>query len=65
MTGSDLMVVVPWLVFAAGLGIVCFLLVRSTGAARTRRPFRDRRPWPHHDPQETRCPENHETARPL
>jgi hypothetical protein len=50
MTGSDLIVLTPWLVFAASLAVVCLLLVRS----RRRQ-----------DPQETRCPENHEPARPL
>ena len=61
MTGSDLIVVAPWFVFAVGVAVVCLLLVRSTRASGSRRSFRDRR---RHDPQETKCPENNEPARP-
>jgi len=34
MTGGDLMVLVPWLVFAAALTVVCVLLFRSRRARR-------------------------------
>ncbi len=64
MTGSDLIVVAPWVVFAVGLAVVCLLLFRSTRASGPRRSFRDRRSCRRHDPQETRCPENNEAARP-
>ena len=31
MTGSDLLVLAPWLVFIAGLAVICVLLLRSRG----------------------------------
>jgi hypothetical protein len=76
MTGSDLIVLAPWLVFAVGLAVVCLLLLRSTRASGSRRSFRTfrmfrmfraRHPrWPRrrHDPQEMRCRENNAQARP-
>ena len=70
MTGSDLIVLAPWLVFAVGLAVVCLLLLRSTRASRSRRSFRmfrarhSRRPRRRHDPQEMRCRENNAQARP-
>ena len=73
MTGSDLIVLAPWLVFAVGLAVVCLLLLRSTRATGSRRPFRtfrafrarrSRRPRRRHDPQEMRCRENNAQARP-
>ena len=73
MTGSDLIVLAPWLVFAVGLAVVCLLLLRSTRASRSRRSFRSfrafrgrraRRPRRRHDPQEMRCRENKAPARP-
>jgi hypothetical protein len=70
MTGSDLIVLAPWLVFAVGLAVVCLLLLRSTRAAGSRRSFRafrarrSRRPRRRHDPQEMRCRENNAQARP-
>jgi len=70
MTGSDLIVLAPWLVFAVGLAVVCLLLLRSTRASRSRRSFRmfrarhPRRPRRRHDPQELRCRENNAQARP-
>jgi hypothetical protein len=70
MTGSDLIVLAPWLVFAVGLAVVCLLLLRSTRASGSRRSFRmfrarhPRRPRRRHDPQETRCRENNAQARP-
>ena len=70
MTGSDLIVLAPWLVFAVGLAVVCLLLLRSTRAAGSRRSFRmfrarhPRRPRRRHDPQELRCRENNAQARP-
>jgi hypothetical protein len=38
MTGSDLIVLAPWLVFAVGLAVVCLLLIRSNRASGPRRP---------------------------
>jgi hypothetical protein len=71
MSGSDLIVLAPWLVFAVGLAVVCLLLVRSTRAAGARRSFRSfrarrpaRRSRRRHDPQEMRCRENNAQARP-
>jgi len=79
MTGSDLIVLAPWLVFAVGLAVVCLLLLRSTRASGARRSFRSfrpfrafrafrarrsRRPGRRHDPQEMRCRENNAPARP-
>ena len=70
MTGSDLIVLAPWLVFAVGLAVVCLLLLRSTRASGSRRSFRmfrarhPRRPRRRHDPQEMRCGENNAQARP-
>jgi hypothetical protein len=71
MTGSDLIVLAPWLVFAVGLAVVCLLLVRSTRSAGARRSFRSfrarrsaRRSRRRHDPQEMRCRENNAQARP-
>ena len=53
MTGADLIVLAPWIAFAAGLAVIGVLLLRS------RRPSR-RRP----DPQETRCQPKNVKARP-
>jgi hypothetical protein len=79
MTGSDLIVLAPWLVFAVGLAVVCLLLLRSNRASGSRRSFRSlrfsrafrsfrarrsRRPRRRHDPQEMRCRENNAQARP-
>lgn len=70
MTGSDLIVLAPWLVFAVGLAVVCLLLLRSSRASGSRRSFRmfrarhPRRPRRRHDPQEMRCRENNAQARP-
>lgn len=70
MTGSDLIVLAPWLVFAVALAVVCLLLLRSTRASGSRRSFRtfryrrSRRPRRRHDPQEVRCRENNAQARP-
>lgn len=73
MTGADLIVLAPWLVFAVALAVVCLLLLRSTRAPGPRRSFRTfrtfrarrpRRPGRRHDPQEMRCRENNAQARP-
>ena len=70
MSGSDWIVLAPWLVFAVGLAVVCLLLLRSTRASGSRRSFRTfrarhpRRPRQRHDPQEMRCRENNAQARP-
>jgi hypothetical protein len=71
MTGSDLIVLAPWLVFAVGLAVVCLLLVRSTRGSGARRSFRSfrarrspRRSRRRHDPQEMRCRENNAQAGP-
>lgn len=49
MTGSDLLVLAPWLIFGAGLGAIGFRLLRQRGTARRNR--RDTRlPHPRPDP---------------
>jgi len=42
MTGSDLLVLAPWIVFAVALAAICVLLLRSRheSRARHRRPSR-------------------------
>jgi hypothetical protein len=68
MTGTDLIVLTPWIVFAAGLAVIGFLLLRSHRASRPRpRATRSRRPPQppdHPDPEEARCPEPNAQARP-
>ena len=72
MTGSDLLVLAPWIVFIAGLAVICVLLLRSRGASgsRPRRPPRSapgdptgREPADRKDSQEARCRENNAEAR--
>jgi hypothetical protein len=69
MTGSDLIVLAPWLVFAVGLAVVCLLLLRSTRTAgawrslRARRSHRPRRSRRRHDPQEEQCRKKNAEAR--
>jgi hypothetical protein len=57
MTGIDLIVLAPWIVFAVGLAVICLLLLRSRRASGPRP--RGRRPGPPavSNPEETRCPE--------
>ena len=70
MTGADLIVLAPWLVFAVGLAVVCFLLLRSTRTSGARRSLRTRLLRSRllrsrrRQPQETRCRENNAQARP-
>ena len=73
MTGSDLLVLAPWIVFIAGLAIICVLLLRSHRASgsRPRQPPRSapgaptgREPANRKDSQEARCRENNAEARP-
>jgi hypothetical protein len=73
MTGTDLIVLAPWIAFGAGLAVICLVLLRSHRTSRPR-PRRSSRPvqgatanrvragCP--DPQETRCPEKNAQARP-
>jgi hypothetical protein len=61
MTGTDLIVLAPWIAFAAGLAVICVLLRRSRRAPR---PPADREQERRNDPQETRCQENNAQARP-
>ena len=73
MTGTDLIVLAPWIVFIAGLVVICVLLLRSRRASGSRhqRPppsARDARagqePASRPDSQETRCRENNAEASP-
>jgi hypothetical protein len=68
MTGIDLIVAAPWIIFAIGLATMSILLMRSRRAARcpagrpARRPSRPDRVSPGQKlardphPQEERCP---------
>ena len=73
MTGSDLIVLAPWIVFIVGLAVICVLLLRSRRAfgSRPLRPPRSapgaatgREPANRKDSQEARCRENNAEARP-
>jgi hypothetical protein len=73
MTGTDLIVLAPWIVFIAGLAVVCVLLLRSHRASgsRPRRPPRSapgappgQEPAHRQDTQEARCRENNAEASP-
>jgi len=73
MTGTDLIVLAPWIVFIAGLAVICVLLLRSRSASgsRPQRPPRSarggaagREPGDRPDSQETRCRENNAEATP-
>ena len=79
MTGIDLIVLAPWIVFVAGLAVICILLLRSRHASgsrrapgsRPQRPPRSargaaagREPARRPDPQETECRENNAEATP-
>lgn len=43
MTGIDLIVLAPWIVFIAGLAVICILLLRSRHASGSRRVSGSRR----------------------
>ena len=73
MTGTDLIVLAPWIVFIVGLAVICVLLLRSRRApgSRPQRPPRSarggaagREPGRRPDSQETECRENNAEARP-
>ena len=73
MTGTDLIVLAPWVVFAVALATICLLLLRAhrrPGPRRARRAHRSRRSPPTSpdpadpDSQETRCPESNAVAKP-
>ena len=73
MTGIDLIVLAPWIVFVAGLAVICILLLRSrhaSGSGRTpgsrrapgsrpQRPPRSARGGPGREP--ARRPDQQET----
>jgi hypothetical protein len=74
MTGTDLIVLAPWIAFAVGLATICLLLLRSRSASGSQQPPRsgpagaagaasrpDRAPA---NPQEATCPEKNAKARP-
>jgi hypothetical protein len=76
MTGTDLIVLAPWIVFVVGLAVICLVLLRSRRASRPRprqSPRRSPRPVPgdpadrerpgRPDLRETRCPEKNAQAR--
>ena len=44
MTGTDLIVLAPWIVFAVGLAVICVLLLRSRRASGSRPQRRSIRP---------------------
>jgi hypothetical protein len=71
MTGIDLILAAPWIIFAIGLATICILLMRSRRAARrpASRPSRPDRVSPGQElardphPQEERCPQKNAEAR--
>jgi hypothetical protein len=73
MTGTDLIVLAPWIVFIAGLAVICVLLLRSHRASGSRPPRPPRsapgapagqEPAHRQDTQEARCRENNAEASP-
>jgi hypothetical protein len=63
MTGTDLIVLAPWVVFAVALAVICLLLLRARRAAGSPCPPRDREPAGRAHPQETTCPEKNAAPR--
>jgi len=79
MTGTDLIVLTPWIAFAVGLAAICLLLLRSRRASGSQQPPRsgpagamsrpgrapaDRGPADGLNPQEATCPEKNAKPRP-
>jgi hypothetical protein len=79
MTGTDLIVLAPWIAFAVGLAAICLLLLRSRRAPGSHQPPRsgpagaapdpgrapaNRGPAGGLNPQEATCPEKNAKARP-
>ena len=79
MTGTDLIVLTPWIAFAVGLAVICLLLLRSRRASGSQQPPRagpagamsrpgrapaDRGPADGLNPQEATCPEKNAKPRP-
>jgi hypothetical protein len=64
MSGTDMIVLAPWIVFAVGLAAIGLALLRSRRATGPR-PRRRRPGAPAvSNPEETRCPEKNAGARP-
>jgi hypothetical protein len=61
MTGTDLIVVAPWIIFAAALTVVCIRLLRARRASRHQAPEPQPERCP--DPQGTPCPKKNTQAR--
>jgi hypothetical protein len=59
MSGIDLIVAAPWIIFAAGLVTICIFLLRSRRAAGPDRPEPAR--WLHL--KERKCPQKNTKAR--
>lgn len=75
MTGSDLIVLAPWIAFGLVLAVVYILLLRSRRASRRQaRPFSaaagagrtpaGREPACYANPKESRCPQTNGDGRP-
>jgi len=64
MTGSDLIVLVPWIAFAVGLAAIGLLLLRSRRASGSWSGPADQDPASRPNPQESKCPEQNAEARP-
>ena len=62
MSGNDLIVAAPWILFAVALTVVCVLLLRSRRAEPRHGPA-DQVPAGHRDPQDTQCPEKNSSTR--
>jgi hypothetical protein len=65
MTGTDLIVAAPWIIFAAALAVVCIRLFRARRASRrhaSRRAAAQAQPERCPHPQGTQCPKNNAQA---
>jgi hypothetical protein len=65
MTGTDLIVVAPWIIFAAALTVVCIRLLRAHRASRqhaSRRQAAEPQPERCPHPQGTPCPKKNAQA---
>jgi len=60
MTGTDLIVAAPWIIFAAALAVVCIRLFRARRASRRDAAKAQPERCPH--PQGTQCPKNNAQA---
>jgi hypothetical protein len=65
MTGTDLIVAAPWIIFAAALTVVCIRLFHARRTSRqqaARRDAAEQQPEGSPHPQGTQCPNNNAQA---